>query len=61
MSIFTKNLNTRKWFEVGEPIHTIYLDYFLMNKFEVTQKEFSRKTENNPSEFKGDLAGSTAM
>ena len=44
----------RKWFEDEEPIHTIYLDSFLMDKFEVTQEEFSRKTGNNPSEFKGD-------
>lgn len=44
----------RKWFEDEEPIHTIYLDSFLMDKFEVTQEEFSSKTGNNPSEFKGD-------
>lgn len=42
----------RKWFEDEEPVHTIYLDSFLIDKFEVTQEEFARKMGNNPSEFK---------
>jgi len=51
----------RKWFADEEPIHSIYLDSFLIDKNEVTQEVFSRKTGNNPSEFKGDLAGSPAI
>lgn len=43
----------RKWFEDEEPVHTIYLDSFLIDKYEVTQEEFARKTGKNPSEFKG--------
>ena len=43
----------RKWFEDEEPVHTIHLDSFLIDKFEVTQAEFSKVMGNNPSEFKG--------
>ena len=43
----------RKWFEDEEPVHTIYLDTFLIDKYETTQEEFSRTTGSNPSEFKG--------
>lgn len=43
----------REWFEDEEPIHTIYLNSYLMDKFEVTQEEFAREMVNNPSEFKG--------
>ena len=44
----------RKWFEDEEPIHTIYLDSYLIDKFEVTQEEFAGEMGSNPSEFRGD-------
>ena len=41
-------------FNDEKPEKDIYLDSFLIDKFEVTQKEFTNIMKKNPSEFKGD-------
>lgn len=33
--------------------HTVYLSEFLIDKFEVTQEQFEKVMENNPSDFQG--------
>jgi formylglycine-generating enzyme required for sulfatase activity len=35
------------------PVHTVWIDSFLMDKYEVTQAEFDRLELPNPSHFKG--------
>lgn len=41
-----------KWFEDEEPLHSIQLDSFYLDKYEVTQKDYQRVMSRNPSEFK---------
>lgn len=36
-----------------QPIHTVYLDAFYMDKYEVAQKDFEQVMGMNPAEFKG--------
>ncbi|MFQ5715575.1 MAG: formylglycine-generating enzyme family protein [Nitrospinales bacterium] len=38
----------------GKPVHTVYVDAFYIDKYEVTQKEYQEATGENPSEFKGE-------
>ena len=46
---------SRSWFEDEEPIRTLTLDPFYIDKHEVTQREFERVMRRNPSEFKGKI------
>ncbi len=39
--------------EDEKPVHEVCVDDFSLDKYEVTQREFSQKMGNNPSEFKG--------
>jgi formylglycine-generating enzyme len=39
--------------EDEKPVHVVALDSFYMDKYEVTQSEYERVMENNPSSFKG--------
>ena len=41
-------------FNDEKPEKDIYLDSFLIDKFEVTQKDFKNVMKKNPSEFRGD-------
>jgi len=43
----------KSWFEDEEPIRSIQMDAFYMDKFEITQKEFQQVMKMNPSEIKG--------
>ncbi|MBT3876131.1 MAG: formylglycine-generating enzyme family protein [Nitrospina sp.] len=42
-----------KWFNDEAPVHRVKLDGFHIDIYEVTQKDFKRVMEKNPSEFKG--------
>ena len=46
---------SRRWFEDEEPIRTLTLDAFYIDKHEVTQREFEKIMRRNPSEFKGKI------
>ena len=46
---------SRSWFDDEEPIRTLTLDPFYIDKYEVTQREFERVMGRNPSEFKGKI------
>lgn len=46
---------SRSWFEDEEPIRTLTLDPFYIDKHEVTQRDFERVMRRNPSEFKGKI------
>jgi formylglycine-generating enzyme required for sulfatase activity len=46
---------SRSWFEDEEPIRTLTLDPFYIDKYEVTQREFERIMRRIPSEFKGKI------
>jgi len=49
------------WFEMGDargaddekPVHRVWVDGFLMDRFEVTQKQYEELMTANPSHFKG--------
>ncbi len=43
----------KKWFTDQGPEHTVFVDAFFMDKYEVTQKDFKRVMGKNPSKFKG--------
>ncbi|MBN2280573.1 MAG: SUMF1/EgtB/PvdO family nonheme iron enzyme [Candidatus Marinimicrobia bacterium] len=40
--------------EREQPIHEVYVDSFLIGKYEVTQSEYVKILKNNPSMYKGD-------
>jgi len=43
----------RKWYRDQGPEHTVFVNTFLLDKYEVTQKDFKRVMGKNPSKFKG--------
>jgi formylglycine-generating enzyme len=42
-----------KWFEDEEPLHSVKLSSYYLDIHEVTQKDYQRLMEKNPSKFKG--------
>lgn len=42
-----------KWFEDEEPLHSVKLNSFFLDRHEVTQKEYQSVMLKNPSDFKG--------
>jgi acetoin utilization deacetylase AcuC-like enzyme/formylglycine-generating enzyme required for sulfatase activity len=50
------------WFEMGDgggegdesPVHKVWVDAFLIDRYEVTQEEYGKLIRGNPSHFKGD-------
>jgi len=41
------------WFEDEEPVHSVLLNGFFIDSYEVTQKKFLKVMGKNPSDFKG--------
>lgn len=48
------------WFEMGSkrndnesPVHKVWVDAFLIDRYEVTQEEYEKLMQSNPSHFKG--------
>jgi len=46
---------SRSWFADEQPVHTLTLDPFFIDKYEVTQRDFERVMKRNPSKFKGKI------
>ena len=44
----------KKWFADEEPKHSVYLESFYLDKYEVNQKQYFKVMGGNPSHFKGD-------
>ncbi len=42
-----------KWFKDEEPLHSVKLNSYYLDIYEVTQKDFQRVMNKNPSDFKG--------
>ncbi len=42
-----------KWFKDEEPIHSVKLDNYFLDIYEVTQQEYQRVIKKNPSDFQG--------
>jgi len=42
-----------KWFKDEEPLHSVKLTGYYLDLYEVTQKDYQRVMNKNPSEFKG--------
>lgn len=42
-----------KWFEDEEPLHPVKLNSYYLDIYEVTQQDYQRVMDKNPSEFKG--------
>ena len=52
MSGLQQNLQ-KKWFLDEQPAHTVKLDGFHIDIYEITQEEFDRVMGKTPSEYKG--------
>ena len=46
---------TENWRERDETLHAVTLDDFYISRYEVTQEEYERVMNKNPSAFKGEL------
>ena len=44
----------KKWFADEEPKHSVYLESFYLDKYEVSQKQYLKVMGGNPSQFKGE-------